>query len=156
MTMQSGGPGEDPVAIPRFDAICAGGTVVDQTELRGHVLRIVALPEHAPPPPALPPVEGVSVRTIILVRHPPTPPPPDTCVTAEPEAWGAFAILLGTTPDELAGTEILADAELWLRAFWKSADAANRNEPQQEAAMIRDIAAHPLAPAAAGGSAHHH
>jgi hypothetical protein len=81
-------------------------------------------------------------------------PPDSTCVTVEPEAWTAFSILLGVTPDELAGTEMLADADLWLRASWKSGDAGKWNDPRQAEAIVRDIAAHPLAQAASGG--HHH
>ena len=77
-------------------------------------------------------------------------------MTVEPEAWTAFAILLGTTPDGLAGTEMLADANLWLRAVWRSGDTGNWNDPRQAAALIRDIAAHPLPPATGGGHAHHH
>ncbi|HEX3996643.1 MAG TPA: c-type cytochrome, partial [Acetobacteraceae bacterium] len=154
LTMQGGGPGGDAVPIPQFDAQCADGTVVDREALRGTILHIVSMPEHAPPPPALPSVEGVAVRTILLARHPPMPPIAGTCVTVEPEAWAAFAILLGVTPDELAGTELLGDTDQWLRAVWESADAGKWNDPQQAVAMIRDIAAHPLAPASE--HAHHH
>jgi mono/diheme cytochrome c family protein len=156
ITMRTGGSEEEFVAVPQFDAICADGTAVERADLRGHVLRIVAMPNHAPPPPVLPPVEGVDIRTILLVRHPPIRPPDSTCVTIEPEAWTASAILLGITPDELAGTEMLADADLWIRALWKSGDAGNWSDPRQVAAMIRDIAAHPVAPATGGGHAHHH
>jgi putative copper export protein/mono/diheme cytochrome c family protein len=156
MTMRTGGSEAERVMVPQFDAICADGTAVERADLRGHVLRIAAMPEHAPPLPALPPVEDINIRTILLVRHPPRPPPDSTCVTVEPEAWTAFAILLGTTPDELAGAEMLADADLWLRAFWRSGDAGNWNDPRKAAAIIRDIAAHPLAPATGGGHAHQH
>ncbi len=154
VTMQDGGPGEEVVPIPQFDAQCADGTTIDREALRGTVLRIVAMPDHAPPTPALPPVDGIAVRTILLAWHPPMPPLAGTCVTVEPEAWAAFAILLGVTPDDLAGTEMLADADQWLRASWKSPDAGKWNDPQQTVAMIRDIAAHPLAPASQ--PAHHH
>lgn len=155
MTRRAGGTGQEPVPVPQFDAQCADGTVLDRDDLRGHVLRIVAMPQHAPPLPALPPVEGVDVRTILLARHPPMPPVAGACVTVEPEAWGAFAILLGITSDELTDTDMLADANLWLRASWQPGDAESGNDPRQLAAMIRDIAAHPLA-VAQGGHSHHH
>jgi putative copper export protein/mono/diheme cytochrome c family protein len=155
MAMQTGSEDEF-VAVPQFDAICADGTEVERADLRGHVLRIVAMPDNAAPPPALPPVEGVNVRTILLARHPPMSPPDSMCVTVEPEAWTAFTILLGTTPDGLAGTEMLADADLWLRAVWRSGNAGTWNDERQAAAIIRDIAAHPLAPATGGEHAHHH
>lgn len=156
MAMQTGESGDPPVPVPQFDALCANGTAVSPADLRGTVLRIIAMPEHAPPLPVLPVVAGVNVRTILLVQHPPVPAPADACVTVEPEAWSAFAILLGVTPDALAGTEMLADGNLWLRAFWKSAAAGKWSDPQQAAAMIREIATHPLVVAAWGGHAHHH
>jgi mono/diheme cytochrome c family protein len=154
VTMQTGASEDEFAAVPQFDAICADGTTVERADLRGHILRIVAMPDHASPPPVLAPVDGVHIRTILLARHPPMRPPDSTCVTVEPEAWTAFAILLGVTPDELAGTEMLADADLWLRASWKSGDAGKWNDPRQAEAIVRDIAAHPLAQAASGG--HHH
>jgi putative copper export protein/mono/diheme cytochrome c family protein len=154
VTMQTGASEDEFAAVPQFDAICADGTTVERADLRGHILRIVAMPDHASPPPVLPPVDGVNIRTILLARHPPMRPPDSTCVTVEPEAWTAFSILLGVTPDELAGTEMLADADLWLRASWKSGDAGKWNDPRQAESIVRDIAAHPLAQAASGG--HHH
>jgi putative copper export protein/mono/diheme cytochrome c family protein len=154
MAAQTGGSEDERVPLPQFDAICADGTTIERADLRGQVVRIVAMPEHAIPPPALPPVEGVTVRTIVLLRHPPASAQTATCVTVEPEAWTAFAILLGVRPDELAGAEILADADSWLRAFWKS--AGSPDDSRQAAAMIRDIAAHPLAPATGGELVHHH
>ena len=156
VTKQTGGSEDERVPVPQFDAICVDGTTVERADLRGHVLRIVAMPDHALPPPALPLIEDVNIRTILLARHPPMAPPDSTCVTVEPESWAAFAILLGTTPDELTGTEMLADAELWLRAFWRSGPAGTWNDPRQVIATVRDIAAHPLAPATGGGHADQH
>jgi mono/diheme cytochrome c family protein len=156
VTMQSDNSGEEPATIPQFDAMCADGTTVDRADLHGAVLRIIAMPEAASPPPALPVISGVNVRTILLVRHPPMPPPVGTCVTAEPEAWSAFAILLGLTPTTLAGNEMLVDANLWLRALSKSGEPGNWSDPRHTAAMIRDIAAHPLPPAGEDEHAHHH
>ena len=153
---QTGGSEDERVPLPQFDAICADGPTIERADLRGQVVRIVAMPEHAAPPPALPPIDGVGVRTVLLTRHPPAPAQGATCVTVEPEAWAAFAILLGVAPDELAGTEIIADAGSWLRAFWRSAGTGNADDLRQTAAMIRDIAAHPLAPARGGEAAHHH
>ena len=65
-------------------------------------------------------------------------------------------MLLGEAPDALAGTQALADQNGWLRARWRPGDPGDWNDPQALAAVIRDIAAHPLAVAAGGGHAHHH
>ena len=156
ITMQEGGSEDELVAVPQFDAVCADGATLEQTDMRGQVLRIVAMPDNAPPPAALPRVDGVNIRTILLARHPPMRPSDSTCVTVEPEAWTAFAILLGITPDELTGTEILADRDLWLRALWKSGDAGDWADPMRVIPMIRDMVAHPLSPSAGSEHGHHH
>ncbi|VVE45837.1 Cytochrome c6 [Pandoraea iniqua] len=39
------------------------------------------------------------------------------CFADSPEAWPVFAQIAGTTPDDLAGTEWLADRDGWLRAL---------------------------------------
>jgi hypothetical protein len=51
---------------------------------------------------------------------------------------------------------MLADAGLRITAFWKSGNAGTWSDPRQVAAMVRDIAAHPIAPVTGGGQAHHH
>jgi hypothetical protein len=77
------------------------------------------------------------------------------CVTVEPAAWHAFAILLGVAPETLAETQALADQNGWLRARWRPGDPGNWNDPQVLAGVIRDIVAHPLVIAAGSGHAHH-
>jgi hypothetical protein len=72
----------------------------------------------------------------------------------EQTTWSAFAVLLGETPDMLAGTQALADQNGWLRTRWRPGDAGDWNDPTALAAVIRDIAAHPLA--VGGGHAHHY
>lgn len=156
MTRRKGGSSEELVTVPQFDAICPDGTTVNLDDLRGHIIRIVAMPDEAPPPPALPSVEGVDTRTILLARHPPMRPLTSACTTVEPEAWTAFAILLGITADKLSGTEILADKDLWLRAVSTPGNAGTWNDPRSVTETIRDILAHPISRSSGAGHAHHH
>ncbi len=153
--MRMSGSWDDLVAVPQFDAICADGTTLDLDDLRGRMLRIIAIAGDAPPPGEL--SAGIQdVKTIVLTRDRATKPAGSACVAIEPTAWTAFAILLGTAPAEMAGTQILTDADLWLRARWRPGDADDWNDPRRLAAVINDLAANPLARGAAGGNGHHH
>ena len=91
---------------------------------RGQILRIVAVDGDAPPVPAA----GLPITTIPLA--------PET------DAWTAYAIAAGTTPDRLAGTVFLVDSNGWLRGVFKPGAA-----PDGEAfvAAARDAEAHPIA-----------
>lgn len=90
-----------------------------------------------------------------LARDRKVKPVGSVCVTVEQSTWDAFALLLGVTPDTLAGTQALADQNGWLRARWRPGDPGDWNNPQVLTTIIRDIAVHPLAVSAAG-HAHHH
>jgi hypothetical protein len=95
------------------------------------------------------------VATILLTRNRSVKPAGVACVTVEPSAWDAFAILLGVNPDELPGTQVLADQNGWLRARWRPGEPDDWNAPERLDAVIRTIAMHPLT----GGAvthAHHH
>jgi hypothetical protein len=70
-------------------------------------------------------------------------------VAAEPQVWSALAILVGASPDALAGTQLLVDANGWLRAV-------SRSGASIQIGQARDIIAHPLPIDAAGPIGHHH
>jgi putative copper export protein/mono/diheme cytochrome c family protein len=152
-SMRTTGRWANPIPLPQFDAVCADGSAIDLDDLRNRVVHIIAATETVSPPPA---PAGVTVATLVLARDRKVKPAGSACVTVEPATWDAFAILLGETPDTLAGTQALADQNGWLRLRWRPGDATNWNDPAVLAAAIRDIAAHPLAVAAGGGHAHHH
>ena len=99
---------------------------------------------------------GVDITTVILARRQPAGWKPAACVACEPETWSAFAILSGVSSEALAGEQILIDQNAWLRAAWRPGEPANWTNPQSFAAVIHDIAAHPIAVDAAGGHVHHH
>jgi hypothetical protein len=78
------------------------------------------------------------------------------CVASEPETWAAFSILSGVSSESLAGEQVLVDQNAWLRAAWRSGEPGKWTNPQAFDAIVRDIAAHPIAADAAGGPVHHH
>ena len=90
--------------------------------------------------------------TIFLVPHHTAKANGAACVNAEPEAWVAFAIILGRAPDDLAGWTMLADQNAWLRAAWHPGEADDWNDPRVLTAVIRDIMTHPLV---IGGASEH-
>ena len=53
--------------------------------------------------------------------------------------------------EALAGEQILIDQNAWLRAAWRPGGPGNWTNPQALAAVVRDIAAHPIAADAGGG-----
>jgi putative copper export protein/mono/diheme cytochrome c family protein len=151
-SMRTIGRWNHPVPLPQFDAICADGSAINLDDLHGRVVHLIAASASTPPPPS---PAGVNVATILLTRDRSVKPVGTACVTVEQSTWDAFAVLLGVAPDALAGTQVLADGNGWLRARWRPGDPGDWNDPRALAAVIRDIAAHPLA-AVAGGHAHHH
>ncbi len=153
-SMRTSGQWSNPIPLPQFDAICADGSAINLDDLRGRVVHIIAAAGSVPPPETSP--AGVDVATIVLAHDHKVKPVGSACVTVEQTTWDAFAMLLGMTPDALAGTQALADQNGWLRARWRPGDPGDWSDPQALAAVIRDIAAHPLAMAAGGGHAHHH
>jgi hypothetical protein len=99
---------------------------------------------------------GIDVTTVILAKKPPSGLDPAACIASEPETWTAFAILSGVSIETLAGEQILIDQNAWLRASWRPGEPGNWANPQALAAVVRDIAAHPIAVDAGGGHVHHH
>jgi putative copper export protein/mono/diheme cytochrome c family protein len=137
-----------PLPVPQFDAVCPNGREVDLDDLRGKVLRIVADSDEEQSEP------NVDASTIFLVRHHTAKANRAACVNAEPEAWVAFAIILGRSPDDLAGWTMLADQNAWLRAAWHPGEADDWNDPRVLTAVIRNIMTHPLVIVGASGHVH--
>jgi mono/diheme cytochrome c family protein len=149
-SMRTTGVWQHPVPVPQFDATCADGHAVDLDDLRGRLLRIVAVSDDQAAPPA---VRGVT--TLLLARLHMAASDPAACVASEPQTWTAFAILSGVPDDALAGTQFLVDQNFWLRARWRPGDPGDWNDPRALAAVVADIAAHPVA-AATVGHVHQH
>jgi mono/diheme cytochrome c family protein len=140
-SMRTTGRWSHPLPVPQFDVRCADKRTLDLDDLRGKDLRIIAASgDEQPTPP-----QGSAATTIFVVRSRAVRPTGTACVTSEPETWAAFAILLGQTPDTLAGWQVLVDKSDWLRTAWHPGQPDDWNDPQVLAARIRDIDEHPLA-----------
>ena len=149
-SMRLSGKWSHPIQVPQFDAACPGGQALDLDDLRGRVLRIIAASDDEQ-------VEPIgNATTIFVVRNHVTRSSGAACVTSEPETWTAFAIILGRTPDDLAGWQILVDQNAWLRVAWHPGDPGNWGDPRVLAAVIGDITAHPLVITIPGGHVHPH
>ncbi|HEX3402335.1 MAG TPA: CopD family protein [Acetobacteraceae bacterium] len=153
-SMRTTGKWSHPLPMPQFDVACADGRTLDLDDLRGRVLRVIALSDDEAA--AVVPPLGVDITTIKLSRKPPAGLDPATCVASEPETWTAFAILSGVADGVLAGEQILIDQNAWLRAEWRPGEPGDWMNAQALAATIRDIAAHPIAADTAGGHVHRH
>jgi len=152
-TVPATGAWSHTVQVPQFDATCADGHAVDLDDLRGRVLRIIALSgddatARVPPAPT-------GVTTVLLARKHMAARDPAACVASEPETWTAFAILSGVPDDALAGEQVLVDRNGWLRAHWRPGDSSDWTNPQVLSAVVADIEAHPIAVAAITGHVHH-
>ena len=153
-SMRTTGKWPHPLPIPQFDVTCADGRILDLDDLRGRVLHIVAVSGDETTAYA-PPAE-TDATTIILARMRTTGPEPANCVATEPETWIAFSILSGVRSETFAGEQVLIDQNAWLRAAWRPGAPGDWTNPQAFAAIVADIAAHPIAADAAGGHVHHH
>ena len=151
-SMRTTGKWPHPLPIPQFDISCADGRTLDLDDLRGRVLRIIALSDDE----ASVPVAPAGITTVNLARKQTAKLDPGSCVASEPETWTAFAILSGVPSEALAGEQLLIDKNAWLRMAWRPGEPGDWANPQALAAMIRDIAAHPIAADAPGGHVHHH
>ena len=134
-----------PIAPPALQAECAGGQSVNLEDLRGQFIRIIAVPA------SLQPIATSMVTTILISRD---PTEADKCVAVGADIWQAFAIFAGVAPDHLAGSEFLVDPNGWLRARVLPAEAPSWSQSGRLAALIKEIAAHPIL-AGAGGQHHH-
>jgi mono/diheme cytochrome c family protein len=151
-SMRTTGKWPHPLPIPQFDISCADGRTLDLDDLRGRVLRLIALSDDG----ASATVAPAGITTVNLARKQTAKLDPGSCVASEPETWTAFAILSGVPGAALAGEQLLIDQNAWLRSAWRPGEPGDWANPQALAAMIRDIAAHPIAADAAGGHVHHH
>lgn len=106
--------------------------------LRGQVVRIVATYPSPSPVPAGDP----AVMTIPL--------------TSGSDAWAAYAIAAGTTPEQLAGAMFLIDRDGWLRAVLRPDDGSAWPSPDSVAAAIKDAQMHRVAAGDDATTMHHH
>ena len=104
----------------------------------------------------VPPQKGIATVTIRLVRGGRSDREQGGCITAEPAAWNAFAILAGIPAQSLAGTEFLIDPDGWLRSVHWPDDADGWHTPDDLLAAVQAICASPVARASGALHEHHH
>ena len=147
LALQSSGEWPQLTALPGFSLACPGRASLTTDDLRGRMAYLVAEQPGAPPPnPA-----GAGVFPVVLTREEPDRP---VCASADPAAWNALAAVTGQSPDKLAGSRMLVDANGWMRAFKAGPDAAAWDDPAAFAAAVKAIAAAPIT--ATGGEGHRH
>ncbi len=155
---RTAGRSVSPLRLPRFPVACAKGHAVETDDLRGRVLRIVVASDGEPG--RTPAGSGPRAVTIILpadavVERAETWRDDEACL-AQPETLGALAILLGTSPTKLAGSQLLVDPNGWLRARWRPGEPGGWATPASLQARIQALAAHPLPADQQSAHAHHH
>jgi mono/diheme cytochrome c family protein len=150
--LRHAGSWPQPLQVPQFDVECANGQMKDLEDLRGRGLRIIAASTDEQPEASLP--SDLNVATILVLRNVAAKRATGTCIASEPQVWTALSAIVGVSPDALAGTEVLADQNGWLRAAWHPGDADDWNDPQVLAARMRDILAHPLTIVPSSGHVH--
>jgi len=136
-SMQRSGTWERPVAVPDFVVRCEGrpARMLSDWRVRRQRLRLVA---EGPGP--LPP-EDPRMATVLLRASPGAARAGIDCSADAPEAWRALALVSGTAPEALAGTQWIADRDGWLRArsqpgrtAWSEDDLLCRSDPVPPAA----------------------
>ena len=81
-----------PLPMPQFDAQCPDGRTIDLDDLRGRVLRIIAVSDEDSP--RLPCPRMLDAATILVARHA-GKADRRCCVASERQTWTALAIILG-------------------------------------------------------------
>ncbi|MFT4190725.1 MAG: CopD family protein [Comamonas sp.] len=134
-----------------------GGPAIPLDALRGRVLRIVAQAQTDSRASwlAAPAIPGLPQTLIVLHPEAPAPDgastwPPGVC-QASGAAWVAYATVAGQDPRHFDGSEIVVDANGWLRLFWPAADRPGGTE---QARALREIQAQPLPAGMPRGHAH--
>lgn len=107
-TLQAEGVWAQPIALPDMTVRCDGKPPRLLSSWRGQRVRIVTAN-------AAPLLEDPRLITVLVQPEADiASPQPVACVAASSTAWTAFALIAGT--DRLAGTQLLADRDGWLRA----------------------------------------
>lgn len=139
-----------PLRAPGVPIRCRGLPATEMSDLRGKVVQVIADSLETPDPPAITTEAGIQVVRLHLAmdRH-------DDCVVATPDAWGAYAMLSGRSPEALAGSVFLVDPAGWLRAARMPGDnGPGWSDPARLIAEIQRICADPIS--IGTGAAHEH
>ena len=124
--------GELPRSLKAPDAtVMADGKSLALSSLRGRWLRIVATAEGLPPPPPLIADSTLAIETL--------------SIASPSDAWNAYAIASGISPDMLAGSDFLVDPAGWLREVFRSSKPNEWPDSSAFLAAVRRAQANPIA-----------
>lgn len=149
--MRQLGTWPEPVAMPQFDAQCSGGQSIDLDDLRGRAVRVITLNGRSPAEAVTP---STAAATVLVALNKAPEPGDNICVTTERELWTALAIILGVSPDNLAGAQFLVDQNGWLRTAWRPGEGGGWGDASVLAARVHDILTHPLTVSVPSGHPH--
>ncbi|HVI89620.1 MAG TPA: CopD family protein [Dongiaceae bacterium] len=136
LAMHATGQWPQPMAAPDM-TVTWQDMAMPLSSLHGHFLLLIAAGDKTPPVPPSGTTPAVTSFTI----------------DPQSDAWNAYAVMAGISPDQLAGTQFLVDDNGWLRAvLYPSAN--DWADAARVAKALQDAVSHPLA--ASGGSHHHH
>ncbi|WP_338064264.1 cytochrome c [Herbaspirillum robiniae] len=137
-----------PVALPDMPLACLHSGAAHTGQWRGQRVRLVVGQDG--------PGQGEDPRLQSVLLGAPAGEAVGAidCASTNADSLRAIAIITGTAPDKLAGTELLADRDGWLRArssggAWSQADMLCRS-PLTSGAAAADSTAAPSAPDAGG------
>src|SRR5207248_5436943 len=122
-------------------SVSLNGRIVALSSLRGRPLRIVAEAANSPPAPPLPPESELRLSSVVLAPG--------------SDAWQAYSIVSGVTPEALGGCVFLVDANGWLRALFKPRRPGEWPDPALFMAAAREAEKNPLGDADAAAMQMH-
>ena len=140
-----------PMPAPAVPINCRDIGATRMQDLRGSVVQVIADGAGGPALRALPAPDDPPVVRLHL-----SPPGANDCRAATPDAWDAYAVLAGRSPQSLAGAVFLVDANGWLRNAYLPREGSFGSDPDQLTRDVQQVRANPLPIAAGGGHEHHH
>jgi putative copper export protein/mono/diheme cytochrome c family protein len=149
--MQQDSAFDVPVRAPALPISCAGVAASRMADLHGRAVHVVT---DAAAGDRIAPQSGIMVVTLNLRDG--AAATPGSCVSADPAAWQAYAVLADVPPDELAGAEFLIDPNGWLRAVHRPNAAGGWHSGESLIAAIRGMNAKPIQQPSGGQHEHHH
>jgi hypothetical protein len=134
-----------PVRAPGLSMTCNGMAASTMADLRGDAVHVVVANRLDDPQP-VPPQAGIAVVTLLVAFDPAgdVKPPPGACVTTDPAAREAYAVLAAVPPERLPGAAFLVDPNGWLRAEQRPDVTGGWHTRDALVAAIRGICAHPI------------
>lgn len=146
-SLRRSGAWERPVALPDFAVRCDGLPPRPLSDWRARRQRVRLVVEGSDPPP----LEDPRLATVLLRRASGAAPASTDCTADAPEAWEALALVAGAGAGDLAGTQLIADRDGWLRArsapgraVWSEDDLLCRSDnvaPQARVPMADGLGA---------------